>query len=71
MGRLREEEADLRAANEELIGLRRISERQLTEALEALGAERESRRQLRRELDHHAGRDALYNITNLAYSIRG
>ncbi|XP_077298357.1 microtubule-associated protein Bicaudal D [Arctopsyche grandis] len=71
VGRLREEEADLRAANEELIGLRRISERQLTEALEALGAEREARRQLRRELDHHAGRDALYNITNLAYSIRG
>lgn len=71
MGRLREEEADLRTANEELAGLRRIAERQLSEALEALGVEREARRQLRRELDHQAGRDAFYNITNLAYSIRG
>ncbi|CAF4809130.1 protein bicaudal D isoform X1 [Pieris napi] len=68
---LREEAENARAAAEEMAALRRIAERQLAEALEALQAEREAKFAAKKELDAHLSREAAYNITNLAYSIRG
>lgn len=68
---LREEAENARAAAEETAALRRIAERQLAEALEALQAEREAKFAAKKELDAHLSREAAYNITNLAYSIRG
>ncbi|KPJ09578.1 Protein bicaudal D [Papilio machaon] len=68
---LREEAENARAMAEETAALRRIAERQLTEALEALQAEREAKFAAKKELDAHLSREAAYNITNLAYSIRG
>lgn len=68
---LREEADNARAAAEETAALRRIAERQLAEALEALQAEREAKFAAKKELDAHLSREAAYNITNLAYSIRG
>ncbi|XP_061720948.1 protein bicaudal D [Cydia pomonella] len=68
---LREEAENLRAAADETAALRRIAERQLGEALEALQAEREAKFAAKKELDAHLSREAAYNITNLAYSIRG
>lgn len=68
---LREEAENARAAAEETAALRRIAERQLAEALEALQAEREAKFAAKKELDAHLSREAAYNITNLAFSIRG
>ncbi|KAM3960349.1 microtubule-associated protein Bicaudal D [Aphomia sociella] len=68
---LREEAENARAAADEMAALRRIAERQLAEALEALQAEREAKFAAKKELDAHLTREAAYNITNLAYSIRG
>ncbi|KAJ8717733.1 hypothetical protein PYW07_005663 [Mythimna separata] len=68
---LREEAENARAMAEETAALRRIAERQLAEALEALQAEREAKFAAKKELDAHLSREAAYNITNLAYSIRG
>ncbi|CAG5036152.1 unnamed protein product [Parnassius apollo] len=68
---LREEAENARAAADETAALRRIAERQLAEALEALQAEREAKFAAKKELDAHLSREAAYNITNLAYSIRG
>ncbi|XP_072942574.1 protein bicaudal D [Epargyreus clarus] len=67
----REEAETARAAADETAALRRIAERQLAEALEALQAEREAKFAAKKELDAHLSREAAYNITNLAYSIRG
>lgn len=68
---LREEAENARAAADETAALRRIAERQLAEALEALQAEREAKFAAKKELDAHLSREAAYNITNLAFSIRG
>ncbi|GBP55432.1 Protein bicaudal D [Eumeta japonica] len=68
---LREEAENARASADETAALRRIAERQLAEALEALQAEREAKFAAKRELDAHISREAAYNINNLAYSIRG
>lgn len=68
---MREEAENARAMAEETAALRRIAERQLAEALEALQAEREAKFAAKKELDAHLSREAAYNITNLAYSIRG
>ncbi|XP_052743579.1 protein bicaudal D isoform X2 [Bicyclus anynana] len=68
---LREEAENARAAADETAALRRIAERQLAEALEALQAEREAKFAAKKELDAHLSREAQFNITNLAYSIRG
>lgn len=71
MRQLREEAENARAAADETAALRRIAERQLAEALEALQAEREAKFAAKKELDAHLSREAQFNITNLAYSIRG
>lgn len=56
---------------EELANLKKIAEKQLNEALESLQAEREAKYALKKEVDQHVNRESMYNISNLALSIRG
>lgn len=51
--------------------MKKIAEKQMEEALESLQAEREAKYALKKELDQHINRESMYNISNLAYSIRG
>lgn len=67
-----QEEVDL--ANEqleELTTLKKIAEKQMEEALESLQAEREAKYALKKELDQRINNESMYNLSNLAYSIRG
>lgn len=56
---------------EELSNLKKIAEKHMEEALESLQSEREAKYALKKELDQHINRESFYNISNLAYSIRG
>ncbi|GAB0093880.1 protein bicaudal D [Sergentomyia squamirostris] len=56
---------------EELTNLKKIAEKQMEEALDALQGEREAKYALKKELDAHINRESIYNISNLAYNIRG
>lgn len=67
---LSEEIALLNSQVEELANLKKIAEKQMEEALEALQGEREAKYALKKELDGHINRESMYNISNLAYSIR-
>lgn len=69
--RLSEEIELLHTQVEELANLKKIAEKQMEEALEALQGEREAKYALKKELDGHINRESIYNISNLAYSIRG
>lgn len=69
--RLAEEIELLNSQVEEYTNLRKIAEKQMEEALEALQGEREAKYALKKELDAHINRDTMYSISNLAYSIRG
>lgn len=69
--RLQEELELLNSQVEELTNLKKIAEKQMEEALESLQAEREAKYALKKELDQHINRESMYNISNLAYSIRG
>ncbi|XP_055686351.1 protein bicaudal D [Lutzomyia longipalpis] len=69
--RLTEEIELLNSQVEELTNLRKIAEKQMEEALEALQGEREAKYALKKELDAHINRESIYNISNLAYNIRG
>ncbi|XP_025833411.1 protein bicaudal D [Agrilus planipennis] len=69
--RLQEEVDLLNSQVEELSNLKRIAEKHMEEALESLQSEREAKYALKKELDQHINRESLYNISNLAYSIRG
>lgn len=69
--RLAEEIDLLNSQVEELANLKKIAEKQMEEALEALQGEREAKYALKKELDAHINRESIYNISNLAYSIRG
>lgn len=69
--RLAEEIDLLNSQVEELSNLKKIAEKQMEEALEALQGEREAKYALKKELDAHINRDTMYSITNLAYSIHG
>lgn len=69
--RLRE---DLEIASEqleEIASLKKIAEKQEEEALQALQAEREAKYALKKELDQRINNESMYNLSNLAYSIRG
>lgn len=67
-----QEEMDiLNGQVEELSNLKKIAEKHMEEALEALQSEREAKYALKKELDQHINRESFYNISNLAYSIRG
>ncbi|XP_059615669.1 protein bicaudal D [Phlebotomus argentipes] len=69
--RLTEEIELLNSQVEELANLKKIAEKQMEEALEALQGEREAKYALKKELDAHINRESIYNISNLAYNIRG
>ncbi|SPP90029.1 blast:Protein bicaudal D [Drosophila guanche] len=55
---------------DELANLKKIAEKQMEEALEALQREREAKYALKTELDGHLNLESMYHISNLAYSIR-
>lgn len=69
--RLSEEIEVLQSQVQELANLKKIAETQMEEALQALQTEREAKYALKKELDSHINRESMYNISNLAYSIRG
>lgn len=69
--RLQEEVELLHSQVEEFSNLKKIAEKHMEEALESLQSEREAKYALKKELDQHINRESLYNISNLAYSIRG
>ncbi|XP_017025719.1 protein bicaudal D [Drosophila kikkawai] len=68
--RLTEEVEILNQQVDELGNLKKIAEKQMEEALEALQGEREAKYALKKELDGHLNRESMYHISNLAYSIR-
>uniref|UniRef100_A0A182N8P6 Protein bicaudal D n=1 Tax=Anopheles dirus TaxID=7168 RepID=A0A182N8P6_9DIPT len=68
--RLTEEIELLNSQVEELASLKKIAEKQMEDALTALQVERENKYALKKELDTHINRESMYNISNLAYSIR-
>lgn len=68
--RLTEELELLNSQVDELANLKKIAEKQMEEALEALQGEREAKYALKKELDGHINRESMYHISNLAYSIR-
>lgn len=69
--RMQEEIDLLNCQVEELSNLKKIAEKHMEEALESLQSEREAKYALKKELDQHINRESFYNISNLAYSIRG
>lgn len=69
--RLAEDLEVLNSQVEDLTKLKQIAEKQMEEALEALQGEREAKYALKKELDTHINRESMFNISNLAYSIRG
>lgn len=69
--RLTEEIEVFQSQVQDLANLKKIAEQQMEEALQALQAEREAKYALKKELDSHINRESMYNISNLAYSIRG
>lgn len=69
--RLHEEIEILNSQVEELMNLKKIAEKHMEEALESLQSEREAKYALKKELDQHINRESFFNISNLAYSIRG
>ncbi|XP_034184340.1 microtubule-associated protein Bicaudal D isoform X2 [Osmia lignaria lignaria] len=69
--RLTEEVELLNSQVEELTNLKNIAEKQMEEALESLQAEREAKYALKKELDQRINSESIYNLSNLALSIRG
>lgn len=64
--RLHDEVATLNSQHEEMVTLKRITERQMQEALEALQSEREQKYALRKELDKRNSADPSINWSSLA-----
>ncbi|XP_034947533.1 protein bicaudal D isoform X2 [Chelonus insularis] len=69
--RLTEEVELLNSQVEELTNLKKIAEKQMEEALESLQAEREAKYALKKELDQRMNSESIYNLSSLAFSIRG
>lgn len=69
--RLQEDLEILHQQVEELTKLKKIAEKQMEEALESLQAEREAKYALKKELDQRINNESMYNLSNLAFSIRG
>ncbi|KAG8227238.1 hypothetical protein J437_LFUL003969 [Ladona fulva] len=69
--RLHEEIEVLNQQYEEQIKLRQIAEKQLEEALESLQVEREAKYAYKKELDQRINSESMFNLSNLAFSIRG
>ncbi|XP_046388436.1 protein bicaudal D [Ischnura elegans] len=68
---LHEEIDVLNQQADEQMKLQRILERQLEEALESLQVEREAKYALKKELDQRINSESMFNLSNLAFSIRG
>ncbi|KOC69833.1 Protein bicaudal D [Habropoda laboriosa] len=68
--RLTEEVELLNSQVEELTNLKKIAEKQMEEALESLQTEREAKYALKKELDQRINSESIYNLSNLALSIR-
>ncbi|KAJ9592414.1 hypothetical protein L9F63_015934, partial [Diploptera punctata] len=66
---LQEEVELLHQQVEELTKLKQIAEKQMEEALESL--QREAKYALKKELDQRINSESMFNLSNLAYSIRG
>lgn len=64
--RLQDEVSGLNSQLEEVVTLRRITERHMQEAIDALESEREQKYALRKELDKRNSADPLINWTSLA-----
>ena len=64
--RLQDEIVAINSQLEEMVTLKRITERQMQEALEALQSEREQKYALRKELDKRNSTDPLLNWSSLA-----
>ncbi|KAK9497061.1 hypothetical protein O3M35_004442 [Rhynocoris fuscipes] len=71
INRLQEELEVFQQQFEELTKLKKIAEKQMEEALESLQAEREAKYAMKKELDHRINSESMYNLSNLAFSIRG
>ncbi|VVC24161.1 Hypothetical protein CINCED_3A006057 [Cinara cedri] len=56
---------------DELAKLKKIAEKQMEEALQSLQGEREAKYALKKELDQRINNESVYNLSNLAFSIRG
>lgn len=69
--RLQEDLELLHQQVDELTKLKEIAEKQMEEALQSLQAEREAKYALKKELDKHINNESMYNLSNLAFSIRG
>ncbi|GLH13770.1 Uncharacterized protein GBIM_18271 [Gryllus bimaculatus] len=69
--RLQEDLDLLNQQVDELTKLKKIAEKQMEEALESLQAEREAKYALKKELDQRINNESMYNLSNLAFSIRG
>ena len=60
----------LQSQVDELTTLKGIAERQMEEALESLQAEREAKYALKKEVDQRANKEAMYNLSSLAMSMK-
>lgn len=69
--RLMESTLELQQQVEELTTLKKLAEKQMEEAFEALQNERENRYALKKELDARINSESLMNLSNLALSLRG
>lgn len=52
---------------EELMSLKKITEKQLEEALEALQSEREQKYALKKDLDQRVNSESIFNLNNLGF----
>ncbi|XP_046653913.1 protein bicaudal D-like [Daphnia pulicaria] len=69
--RLQEELELLNQQNAELAHLRKLAEKQMEEALDALQAEREAKYAIKKDLDARMTSESMFNLSNLAFSIKG
>ncbi|XP_014247214.1 protein bicaudal D [Cimex lectularius] len=70
INRLHEELEVYQQQVDELTKLKKIAEKQMEEALESLQAEREAKYAMKKELDQRLNSESMYNLSNLAFSIR-
>lgn len=69
--RLQEEVELLNQQNTELTHLRKLAEKQMEEALDALQSEREAKYAIKKDLDAKMNSESIFNLSNLAFSIKG
>lgn len=65
--RLQEEADDLHIQLEDVMGLKRIVEKNLDEALDSLQHEREQKHVYKKELDQRLSQESMFNLSNLAH----